>query len=112
MSMHEEKYVKLIKRFPQLLNPSFKKGEPAHGVWHKIETGTHQPCKSKRRPIISNSAKAAAGKAAWEQMAKDGIIERVPAGEPTDWTSSLHIADKAGGRGSSLLGFSSLEPED
>ena len=97
LSMHDEKYVRLMRKYPQLLNPSFKKGEPAHGVWHKIETGSHQPCKSKRRPIIANSAKAAAGKAAWEQMARDGIIERVPAGEPTDWTSSLHIADKAGG---------------
>ena len=97
LEMHDPKYAELIKRYPQLMNPSFSKGEPAHGVWHKIETADHTPCKSKRRPIISNSKKAAAGKAAWEQMAKDGIIERVPAGEPTDWTSSLHLADKPGG---------------
>lgn len=97
LKMHNKKYADMIRRYPQLMNPTFSKGAPAHGVWHKIETADHPPCKSKRRPIINNPAKAAAGKAAWEQMEKDGIIERVPAGEPTDWTSSLHIADKAGG---------------
>ena len=56
------------------MNPTFQKGEPAHGVWHKIETADHPPCKSKRRPIISNAARNAAGNAAWEQMEKDAFI--------------------------------------
>ena len=97
LKLHQEEYVKLIKKYPQLLNPDFKKGEPTHGVWHKIETGTHLPCKTKRRPIVMDSAKAAAGKAAWEQMEKDGVIERVKAGTNTDWSSALHLVPKAGG---------------
>ena len=67
LAMHEEKYVKLLKKYPQLLNPSFVKGEPAHGVYHKIEvSGT--PCRSKRRPISTNPKKLS-----WEKsMGKDG----------------------------------------
>ena len=97
LSTHDPKYQALIKKYPQLLNPDFVKGEPVHGVYHRIDTGSHAPCKAKRRPIIMNSAKAAAGKAAWEQMERDGVIERVQAGVNTDWTSALHLADKPGG---------------
>ena len=90
-------YAKLIKKYPNLLNPSFHKGEPAHGVFHRIDTADHPPCRAKRRPIVSNPQKAAAGKAAWEQMERDGVIERVRANSNTDWTSALHIVDKPGG---------------
>ena len=93
LKQHDQEYVQLIKEFPQLLNQSFVKGEPAHGVYHKIETGDHPPCKAKRRPIINNSARAAAGKKAWDQMIKDGIVEKVKAGTNTDWSSALHIVD-------------------
>ena len=96
LSLHDESYVKLIKTYPQLLKPSFSKGEPSHGVYHKIETGSHAPCKTKRRPIVMDSAKAAAGKAAWEQMEKDGVIERVSPDTNTDWSSALHLAPKQG----------------
>ena len=44
-----------------------------------------------------DSAKAAAGKAAWEQMEKDGVIERVKAGTNTEWSSALHLQPKASG---------------
>ena len=94
--LHAEDYVQMIKSYPQLLNPDFKKGEPTHGVYHKIETGTHPPCRTKRRPIVMDSAKAAAGKAAWEKMEKDGVIERVKAGTNTDWSSALHLVPKPG----------------
>ena len=96
--MHDPKYVRLIKKYPQLLSPSFVKGEPVHGVFHRIDTAPDaKPCTSKRRPLITNKAKAAAGKEAWEQMAKDGIIEKVKAGSKTDYTSALHLVDKPGG---------------
>ena len=64
-----------------------KKGEPTHGIYHKIEAGSHAPCTTKRRPIIIDSAKAAAGKAAWKQMERDGVIERVQADTNTDFSS-------------------------
>ena len=97
LAVHDPKYVQLMKKYPKLLNPSFIKGEPVHGVFHKIETGSHPPCKSKKRPIIANAAKAEAGKKAWLQMEADGIIERVPPGTPIEWSSALHLADKPSG---------------
>ena len=97
LKMHDPEYADLVKSYPQLLNPSFQKGEPVHGVWHRIETGDHPPCKAKRRPIIANAAKAAKGKEAWDKMVEDGVIEKVTPGMNTDWSSALHIADKEGG---------------
>ena len=44
-----------------------------------------------------DSVKAAAGKAAWEQMERDGVIERVKADTNTDYSSALHLAPKPGG---------------
>ena len=97
LKLHDPEYVELIKAHPQLLNPSFQKGEPVHGVWHRIETADHPPCKAKRRPIIANAEKAAKGKEAWDKMIEDGVIEKVTPGMNTDWSSALHIANKEGG---------------
>ena len=98
LKMHDNHYVEMIKAHPQLLSPSFTKGEPSHGVFHRIDTPPgHPPCRAKRRPIIKDSAKAAAGKAAWEQMERDGVIERVQADTNTEFSSALHIVDKPGG---------------
>ena len=68
------KIVDMIKRYPQLLEPTFQKGEPVHGVWHKIETADHPPCKTKRRPILANAEKNKMGKEVWEKMLKDGEL--------------------------------------
>ena len=109
LQLHDERYIKMIQAHPQLLNPSFTKGEPAHGVYHRIDTPPdHPPCRTKRRPIIMNSAKAAAGKAAWEQMERDGVIERVKAGTNTDFSSALHIVDKPGGGARPCTDFRAL----
>ena len=94
---HSEYYAEMIKRFPQLLNPSFSKEAPAHGVYHYLDTKDHAPCRAKRRPLIADRKKAAMGKEIWEQMERDGIIERVKPGANTDWTSALHLANKPGG---------------
>ena len=96
LQQHAEEYVKLIRKYPSLLKPSFSKGVPAHGVYHRIETADHAPCRAKRRPIATNSTKSEQGRKAWEKMEKDGVIERVKADSNTDWTSSLHIVDKPG----------------
>ena len=97
LKLHDPFYADLIRKYPQLLNPSFVKGEPVHGVWHRIETADHTPCKAKRRPIIKNSEKAEKGRLVWEQMLRDGIIEEVTPGSNTDYSSALHLADKPGG---------------
>ena len=106
--LHSEEYIKMVETHPELLHPSFKKGTPSHGVWHKIETGDHTPCKTKRRPIIMDSAKAQAGKRAWEQMIEDGVIEEVKAGTNTDWSSALHLAPKSGGGARPCTDFRAL----
>ena len=96
LKVHSKEYQDLLKSFPKLLNPSFKKGEPVHGVYHKIET-QGPPVTTKRRPIIANKAKNDAGKEAWEKMERDGVIERLPPDTPTSYTSALHLVDKPGG---------------
>ena len=95
LSLHSPEYVELIKARPQLLHPTFTKN-PSHGIFHKIETSDHTPCKAKRRPMIADAKKAAEGRRVWEKMLKDGVIEEVKGGTQTDWTSSLHLANKAG----------------
>ena len=92
LKVHAPEYVKLLKKYPRLLNPTFEKGEPAHGVYHRIDT-QGPPVTAKRRPIIANKARNEAGKAAWEQMERDGVIERVPPGTKTEYTSALHLVD-------------------
>ena len=96
LKMHDDEYVQMIKAHPQLLTPSFKKGEPTHGVYHKIETSNHTPCKTKRRPIVLDSEKARKGKEAWDKMIEDGVVEEVKAGTNTEWSSALHLVPKPG----------------
>ena len=97
LKKHDPEYAGYIKAHPELLEPSFKQGKPVHNVWHRIETGDASPCKSKRRPIIANTKKAEKGRAAWEQMIRDGVVEEVSPGMNTDWSSALHLVDKEGG---------------
>ena len=88
----------MIRTYPQLMEPSFIKGKLAQRGWHRIDIADHPPAKSKRRPIIANSAKAAMGKEKWDQMEQDGIIEKVKPGSNTDWSGALHLTDKPRGR--------------
>ena len=81
---------------PQLLEPNFRLGKPTHNVYHRIDT-EGPPVKSKRRPIIQDSEKAEKGRKVWEQMEKDGVIEKVSPDMNTDWSSALHLANKPGG---------------
>ena len=97
LKLHDPEYAGMVQAHPELLEPSFQKGEPAHKVWHKIETADHPPCKAKRRPILANAKKNEMGKEVWEKMEADEIIEKVQPGSNTDWSSALHLADKPGG---------------
>ena len=51
LQMHQDEYAQLIRSYPELLNPSFKKGEPDHGVWHRIETGDHATPPARQRGV-------------------------------------------------------------
>ena len=55
-----------------------------------------------------DSAKAKAGKEAWDQMIEDGVIEEVKAGTNTDWSSALHLVEKAGGGSRPCTDFRAL----
>ena len=112
LQKHDPEYIKMIKSRPQLLKPTFTKN-PSHGIFHKIETADNTPVKAKRRPMIADSKKAAEGRRVWEQMLKDGVIEEVKGGTQTDWTSSLHLANKAGGGVSqAVFRLQGVEPQD
>ena len=101
LKLHSTEYVKLIRRYPKLLEPSFNKGEPTHGVYHRIDT-QGPPCKTKRRPIVMDSAKAAAGKVAWEQMEKDGALRGSKPG-PTPTTAPPSTWHQSQGEGPVLV---------
>ena len=74
LEIHDEKYIKMVKKYPQLLKTTYSKEEPVHGVYHKIHTSDHPPCRAKRRPLPADSAKSEAGRKVWEKMIEDGII--------------------------------------
>ena len=97
LKIHDPEYAKMIKDRPALMNPSFQKGKPVHGVWHTIDTADHPPSKAKRRPVLANSEKDKMGNKVWDKMLKDGIIEEVQPGSNNDWSSALHLANKPGG---------------
>ena len=44
-----------------------------------------------------DSEKSRKGKEVWDQMERDGVIEKVKANSNTDWSSALHLVDKPGG---------------
>ena len=71
--------------------------KPKHGVVHEIETKNHKPCKASVRPIMPGTQKDIDAKKTWFELEKLGVIERVGAGEPTIWSSPLHLAPKADG---------------
>ena len=80
LDKHHPEYVKMIRTYPQLMEPSFIKGKLAQRGWHRIDIADHPPAKSKRRPLIANSAKADMDKKKWDQTEQDEIIEKVKQG--------------------------------
>jgi transposase InsO family protein len=91
------KYKKLIDKFPELLNYSFKPGTAKHGVLHKIDTGDSAPCTAKVRPLMPGSPKEVQGKKNWMELVKLGIVERVGPQKCNFWTSALHLVPKPSG---------------
>ena len=90
------RYQKIIDAHPDVLKVTFLK-EPLHGVVHDIPTGNNKPCKAICRPIMAGTEKAIKAEATWRQLEKMGVVEKVKAGDPTLWSSPLHIAKKSDG---------------
>ena len=89
-------YKNILAEFPTITKVDFTK-QPAHNIVHEIDTGNNKPCRSKPRPLMPNSPRAIKGEAAWREMDRLGIIERVGPGVPTTWSSPLHLQPKADG---------------
>ena len=88
-------YQALIDKFPEILKVNFLE-KPKHDV-HEIVTNNAKPCKAKPRPILSGTKKAVESKKTWLELERLGVISRAKAGEPTTWTSPLHLALKSDG---------------
>ena len=90
----EKKYQDILDKYPGLLQCDFKSEEPKHQVIHHIDTGLNAPCTAKPRKLLPGSPKAIKGKQCWDELEALGIVERVPPGQPTLWSSPLHLVDK------------------
>ena len=89
-------YKEIVDQYPGVLKVNFI-DTPLHGVKHDIKTGSNRPCKATVRKMVPGSEKAIKTEKAWKQLERIGVVEKVPAGEPTVWSSPLHIAVKADG---------------
>ena len=94
----EENWSNLIKKFPKILQNTFKT-EPVHKVYHKIELTNDKPIKTKVRPLLATSEKSILGHKVWLEMEAMGIIERVDPSTLTDYSSALHLVRKPSGQG-------------
>ena len=89
-------YQEILDQFPETQKIDFQLN-PRHGVLHEIETGNAKPCRSTVRPLLPGSKKAIEVEKTWREMEKLGIVKKVESGEPTHWSSAMHIAKKADG---------------
>ena len=89
-------YQQLLDSHPDILKVNFL-DKPKHGIIHDIPTGTNKPCRASVRPIAHGTQKAKESEATWKELERLGVIEKVKAGEPTLWSSPLHLAKKADG---------------
>ena len=89
-------YQKLIDKYPGILTVNFTTA-PKHGIYHEIDTANNAPCRARVRQIVPNTPKYIQGKKDWLELEKLGITKRVEKGEPTTWSSALHLAPKSDG---------------
>ena len=90
-------YQKILDQYPELQKCDFASTETKHKVIHHINTGLNAPCTAKPRKLLPGSPKAVKGKECWDELEALGIVERVPPGQSTLWSSPLHLVDKANG---------------
>ena len=83
-------YQRLLHRYSDVLNPSKLLPPTKHSVVHHVETTGRPVCSRFRR---LDAGKLAAAKAEFEQMEKEGIIQR----SNSCWSSPLHMVKKADG---------------
>ena len=95
--MPEGDYKELVKKFPQLLELSFKTEEPKNKIVHRIRTSDNEAIRAKVRKYHPGSSKSVQGKATLEELERLGIIEKVDPSKPNLFTSPVHFALKSDG---------------
>ena len=88
-------YKQLLDKYPTILHPNFT--DVKHSVRHTVNTGDTLPIRSKARPLLPGSPKAINGKAAWDEMVRLGIVEKVNAADHNFWSFPLVLQTKADG---------------
>ena len=83
----DDPYYRLLDTFPEILTPSFKMAEPAHGVRHHIPT-TGSPVQSRARRL--DQEKLAVAKAELLKLEELGICYR----GKSEWASPLLVTPK------------------
>ena len=87
-------YKHLLAKYPDLLKLSFNEEVPKNKISHRINTGEATPVKSKCRRLVPGSDKEKKAKAAFDELIRFGIVERVNPEDPNTWSSPLHFVDK------------------
>ena len=80
----------LLSKYPQLLTPTFKSTQPAHGIVHYIPT-KGPPIHSKARRLPPD--KLAIAKKEFVEMERLGIVQK----SRSPWSSPLHMVKKTKG---------------
>ena len=93
----ESPYKEVLGRYPQLLKQTFAEDTSKNNIQHKIPTGNAKPCRAKTRRLIPGSPKAIKAKAAWDQLVRLGIVEKVDPSAPNLWVSPIHFVPKGDG---------------
>ena len=83
LEAHDQKYLRLLKKYPGILKPNFKEVNPKLGIKHVIDTKDKPPCQAETRPLLPGSEKEVKAKEAWQELVDLGILERVPPNTPS-----------------------------
>ena len=89
-------FKELLSKFPGLMKQNFHAEPIKSSVIHRIHTNG-PPIKSKVRRLLPGSEKAVKAKAAWDELIKLGIVERVDPAKANTYCSPLHFAPKPDG---------------
>jgi cleavage and polyadenylation specificity factor subunit 1 len=90
METNSEKYLALLREFPQVIEPLVRFKEPCHPVQHSLEV-TRSPFRHKFRPL--SPEKEAIAKKEFLDMERMGVVRRGHG----QWASPLHMVKKTNG---------------